>query len=121
MPKNEDAPVKQPKPGEKDFDWAAEYGTTDLYIHTFRDGTVVGLKAFNAIFSKTWLYKIRNLQTDVDVELAALDRGSCDAARAVLDKLDPDAEGDPIDELWKAWSTAGTQHGESGEGLTPGN
>lgn len=114
-------PIAEPKPGDKDYDWVKEYGTDDLYTHTFGDGTVVALKQFNAIFSKTWLFKIRNLRTDVDVELAAIDRGCCDTARAVLGDLDPDAEGDPIDELWKAWSTSGTQRGENDEGLTPGN
>ena len=100
-------PKPEPKPGEAGYDWAAVYGTEDIYTHTFPDGTVVGLKAFKSIFSKTWLYKIRSLKTNVDVELAAIDRGSCPEARAVLEGLD-DTAGDPIDELWAAWSTADT-------------
>lgn len=111
----------EPKPGDKDFDWANLYGTDDLYVHTFSDGKVVALKPFSAIFSKTWLYKIRNFKSAVDIELAAIDRGSCDAAREVLGSLDDSGDGDPIDDLWKAWSTAGTSHGDGDEGLTSGN
>lgn len=103
----------QPKPGEAGYDWAAQYGTKDLYVHTFPNGKVVALKPFGSIYSKTWLYKIRTLQTDVDIEFAALDRGACDAAREVLRSLD-DSDGDPLDELFKAWAASAT------EGLTPG-
>lgn len=110
-----------PQPGDKDFDWVAEYGTDDVYIHTFSDGKVVGLKSFKSIFSKTWLYKIRHLQTDVDVELAAIERGTCDPARVVLAGLDDSGDDDPIDELFKAWSQAGTSRGDGDKGLTPGN
>jgi hypothetical protein len=103
----------KPKPGAADYDWAADYGTADLYSHTFPSGTVVALKPFASIYSKTWLYKIRTLQTDVDIEFAAIDRGASDTARAVLRDLD-DTDGDPIDELFKAWAASAT------EGLTPG-
>ena len=111
--------VAEPKPGDADYDWAPHYPAgTELYIHKFDDGTVVALKSFATIFSKTWLYKIRNLKTNVDIELAAIDRGSCDEAREVLENLED--EGDPLDELWKAWSTTSTSHGDD-EGLTSGN
>lgn len=106
-------PKPDPKPGDADFDWSVLYGTDELYVHTFPDGTVVALKSFGSIFSKTWLYKIRSLKTNVDVELAAIDRGTCPQARAVLEQLD-DSEGDPIDELWSAWSSS------AGEGITSG-
>lgn len=115
----EKAAKPESKPGDKDFDWATLYGTDELYVHTFPGGTVVALKPFSSIFSKTWLYKIRSLKTNVDVELAAIDRGSCPVARAVLEDLD-DAEGDPIDDLWTAWSTSDTQNAD-GEGLSAGN
>lgn len=123
MPKDKNAdtePVQageEPKPGEAGFDWPGVYGTDDLYLHTFGCGTVVALKSFKSIFSKTWLYKIRSLKTNVDVELAAIDRGSCPEARAVLEGLD-DTSGDPIDELWSAWSTADSL---GDEGLSSGN
>jgi hypothetical protein len=110
-------PTPEPKPGEAGYDWSQHYDTENLYLHTFPDGTVVGLKPFTAIFSKTWLYKIRSLPTNVDVELAAIDRGSCPQARAVLEGLD-DTAGDPIDELWKAWSTSDVK---TGEGLSSKN
>ncbi len=114
------APVEpKPGPGAPDYDWAPHYDTDDLYTHTFADGTVVVIKSFGAIYSKTFLYKARNLPTDTDIEFAAIDRASCPAAREVLGALD-DTVGDPLDELWKAWVAAGTAHGEGDPGLTPG-
>jgi hypothetical protein len=120
----EDAPSApvEPKPGPPgapDYDWAPHYDTDDLYTHTFADGTVVVIKSFGTIYSKTFLYKARNLPTDTDIEFAAIDRASCPAAREVLGALD-DTVGDPLDELWKAWVAAGTAHGEGDPGLTPG-
>jgi len=118
-----DVPVEDPKPeptptakpGEAGYDWAAQYpGVENLYLHTFPDGTVVGLKPFSSIYSKTWLYKLRKATSDVDIEFAALDRGSCDVARAVLESL-PDTEGDPLSDLFKAWAAAASEGG-----LTPG-
>lgn len=109
----------EPKPGDPDYDWSAHYGTEDLYRHTFADGTVVALKPFGSIYSKTWLYKIRNMATDVDVQFASIDRASCETARAVLESLD-DTVGDPLDDLFTAWVAAGTQRAEGDQGLTPG-
>jgi hypothetical protein len=109
----EPKPEPKPKPGAAGYDWAAQYNTDNLYVHTFPSGTVVALKPFGSIYSKTWLYKIRTLQTDVDIEFAAIDRGACDVAREVLRTLD-DSDGDPIDDLFKAWAASAT------EGLTPG-
>lgn len=100
------------EPGDKDYDWAKEYGTDDLFTYTLPNGKMVALKAFGNIFSKTWLFKIRNLKTNVDVELAAIDRGTCDTAKQLLEDLD-DADGDPISDLWAAWT--------SDEGVTSGN
>lgn len=117
----ESAPYRpaEPKPGAPDYDWSAHYGTDDLYRHTFADGTVVALKPFGSIYSKTWLYKIRNMVTDVDVQFASIDRASCETARAVLESLD-DTVGDPLDDLFTAWVAAGTQHADGDEGLTSG-
>lgn len=114
-------PAEEPKPGDAGYDWAQHYGTDKLYVHTFPDGKVVALKEFSGIFSKTWLYKIRNLKTNVDIELAAIDRGTCDEAKAVLEDLDDDGADDPIADLWKAWSGSGTSNGDGDEGLTSGN
>lgn len=113
-------PEKKPKPGDADYDWSTHYDTDDLYIHTFPDGKVLAIKAFGKIYSKTFLYKIRYLATEADVEFAALDRASCDVAREVLANLD-DTVGDPIEDLYQAWLAAGTAQAEGGEGLTPGN
>lgn len=106
-PEPQESPEKPaPQPGDKDYDWVKEYGTDDLYIHTLPNGKVVALQSFQAIFSKTWLFKIRNLKTNVDVELAAIDRGTCEAAKNLLEDLDDIRDTDPIADLWKAWSGA---------------
>lgn len=106
-----------PKPGDAEYNWADHYGTdTDLYTHTFADGTVIALKTFASIYSKTWLYKIRDLDTDIDVQFAAIDRAACETAKQVLLGLD-DTTGDPIDELWTAWSATS----ETRDGMTAGN
>jgi len=110
-----------PKLGDPGYDWSQHYDTDKLYTHTFPNGKVVALKEFGGIFSKTWLYKIRNLKTNVDIELAAIDRGTCDEAKQLLEELDDDGEDDPIADLWKAWSAAGTSNGDGDEGLTAGN
>lgn len=109
----------EPKPGDADYDWSGHYDTTDLYSHTFPDGTVVAIKPFASIYSKTWLYKIRQLQTDTDIEFAAIDRAACPTAQEVLMNLD-DTEGDPFDDLYKGWLEAGTKNADGDKGLTPG-
>ncbi|CQD15709.1 hypothetical protein BN970_03302 [Mycolicibacterium conceptionense] len=111
--------LPEPKPGDPDYDWSGHYDTTDLYTHTFPDGTVVAIKPFAAIYSKTWLYKIRQLQTDTDIEFAAIDRAACPTAQEVLMNLD-DTEGDPFDDLYKGWLEAGTKNADGDKGLTPG-
>lgn len=116
--------AEQPKPGDADFDWTKAYDTEDLFVHTFSDGKVVALRPFNAIYNKTWLYKLRNIESNDTVIILSIDRASCAEARLVLSGLDDErGAADPIDDLWKAWSTAGTSHsGEpDGEGLTAGN
>lgn len=108
------------EPGDPGYDWSTHYGDADTYIHTFPNGKVVALKSFASIYNKTWLYKIRNARTDSEIEFAAIERGSCPEARAVLEDLD-DTDGDPINDLWKAWVKAGTSRGDGDEGLEPGN
>ena len=111
--------LPEPKPGDPDYDWSGHYDTTDLYTHRFPDGTVVAIKPFASIYSKTWLYKIRQLQTDTDIEFAAIDRAACPTAQEVLMNLD-DTEGDPFEDLYKAWLEAGTKNAEGDKGLTSG-
>lgn len=119
-PANEPAKPK-PKPGDAEFDWSAVYGPdVPLYIHTFSDGTVVALKTMNAIYNKTWLYKLRTAKTEVEVVVRSIERAGCAEALAVLDNLD-DTAGDPIDELYTAWIRQSTSRGDGDEGLTPGN
>jgi hypothetical protein len=114
-------PAEEPKPGDAGYDWAQHYGTDKLYTHTFPDGKVVALKTFDSIFNKTWMYKIRKLQTNIDIQMAALDRGACDVAQEILEGLDDSGDNDPIDDLYSAWSKAVTSNGDGDEGLTPGN
>jgi hypothetical protein len=115
----EETEPPEPKVGDADYDWSAHYDTEDLYTHTFADGKVVVLKSFRSIFSKTWLYKMREMPTNVDVEMAAIDRGACETAREFLLSLD-DSEGDPLNELYEAWVSGGTKEANAGKGLTPG-
>lgn len=120
-----DEPVKpELKPGDAGYDWAPHYGSTpaaDLYTHTFPGGTTVAIRTFGSIYSKTWLYKLRNAQTDTDIQFAAIDRAACDTAQAIIEAVDAPLGGpDPIDELWEAWSKAGTSHIGDGDGLTTG-
>ena len=109
----------EPKPGDANYDWSGHYDTTELYTHTFPDGTVVAIKPFASIYSKTWLYKIRQLQTDTDIEFAAIDRAACPTAQEVLMNLD-DTKGDPFKDLYKAWLEAGTKNADGDKGLTSG-
>lgn len=110
----------KPKPGDADYDWAQHYPeNTPLYVHTFPDGKVVAIKTFAAIYSKTFLYKVRDMPTDIDIEFAALDRAGCPQAKAVFLALD-DTDGDPISDLYRAWIAAGTSNGDGDKGLTAG-
>ena len=111
----QDEPAKdKPKPGDAGYDWAAVYGTDDLYIHTFSNGKVVALKAFTSIFDEVWLFKNRKLD-DTPLKFNAIERGACPAAQAVLESLPDDGSiGTPISDLFSAWTSAATG------GLTPG-
>ncbi|MGX9669923.1 hypothetical protein [Mycobacterium sp. HM-7] len=104
---------KPPVPGDPDYDWSQHYPDgTELFTYTFPGGKTVALKAFSAIYSKTWLYKISELQSDIDIEFAALKRGGCPQVHAVLIQLD-DTVGDPIADLYRAW--IGAEGLDSGE------
>lgn len=120
-PAEEAADQPQPKPGDAGFDWTPLYGTGDLYTHTFADGTVVAIRSFGSIYSKTFLYKLRNAQVDTDIQFAAIDRAACATAQAIIESLEaPIGGADPVDELWDAWSKAGTGHAEGDKGLSLG-
>lgn len=116
----DDVPVK-PKPGDPEYDWSQHYGDDEVYLHTFPNGVVVGIRSFAAIYNKTWLRKMRKLGTNAEVEFSALDRASCEAASLVLDDLPDDTDVDYLDELFTAWTKSGTSRGDGDEGLTPGN
>jgi hypothetical protein len=109
-------PESEPKPvpGDPGYDWAPHYDTDDLYTHTFGNGKVVALKSFRKIFSKTWLLKMSELPTNIDVELAAIRRAACPAAMQFLLTLPDDGPDDPVADLYTAWLDSGT------DGLTPG-
>ena len=99
-----------------DYDWSGHYGTDDLYTHAYPDGQVVALRRFKDIYSKQWLRSIRNLQTDFDIESAAIDRAACDVARELIDNRPcPIGGPDDFQELWKAWSSADAEGVTAGE------
>ncbi|SKU84634.1 Uncharacterised protein [Mycobacteroides abscessus subsp. abscessus] len=122
-----DAPQK-PLPGDAAYDWSAHYGEdVELYRHTFRDGTVVALRPFGSVFSKTLLWKLRNAESEAEVQFTAIMRGGCPAVDVVLDRvaaaaLDADDyEYDPIDDLFGSWMKAGTSTTEDADdGLSLG-
>ncbi|SKI75369.1 hypothetical protein [Mycobacteroides abscessus] len=117
-----------PLPGDADYDWSAHYGEdVELYRHTFRDGTVVALRPFGAVFSKTLLWKLRNAEATTEVEFTTIMRGGCPAVDVVLDRVagavidSDDYEYDPIDDLFQSWMKAGTSTTpESNDGLSLG-
>lgn len=111
---------RKPEIGDPDYDWSQHYDTDDLYTHTFPDGKVVTIKSMAAIYSKTWLYKIRDVKTEAQIAILGIERAACPEANALLMSLD-DTTGDPFDDLYKAWLQASTSHGEGDEGLTSGN
>lgn len=113
--------VAKPKPGDVDYDWTADYGTADLFRYTLPDGKLVALRTIAAVYTKTWMFKLRNARSNAEVEFAALERAACPAALAVIESLDDDAEGDPVDALFKAWLKNGTSNGEGDDGLSTGN
>jgi len=119
-PPDDSEPARTPKPGDADYDWSPHYDTTDLYRHTFKDGTVVVIRSMQAIQSRTWMYKMRDVKSDNQFIVLAISRASCVVADGVLMGLD-DTHGDPIDELWTAWLAAGTSRGDGDEGLSAGN
>lgn len=117
-----------PLPGAADYDWSAHYGEdVELYRHTFRDGTVVALRPFGSVFSKTLLWKLRNADSESEVQFTAIMRGGCPAVDVVLDRVagavidSDDYEYDPIDDLFASWMKAGTSTTpESNDGLSLG-
>lgn len=111
-----DETLPDPKPGDPDYDWSGRYGTDDLYVHRYPDGQVVALRRFKDIYSKQWLRSIRNLQTDFDIESAAIDRASCEVAKELIDNRPCPIDGpDDFQELWKAWSSADAEGVTAGE------
>ncbi|OHU53809.1 hypothetical protein BKG81_06820 [Mycobacteroides chelonae] len=117
-----------PLPGAEDYDWSVHYGEdVELYRHTFRDGTVVALRPFGSVFSKTLLWKLRNAEATSEVEFTTIMRGGCPAVDVVLDRVagavidSDDYEYDPIDDLFQSWMKAGTSTApESNDGLSLG-
>lgn len=110
-----------PRPGDPDYDWAPHYPDgAKLFHYTFPDGKVVALRTFGAIYSKAWLYKIRHLQSDSDFQFAAIDRGACETAQAVLASVDAPFDTDPFEALWAAWINPDAAHGDGEKALDSG-
>ncbi|WP_409430543.1 hypothetical protein ACJEIK_26265 [Mycobacterium sp. SMC-16] len=110
-----------PVPGDANYDWSQHYPKgTELYTHTYPDGKVVALRLFRDIYSKQFLRSIRHLETDFDVESAAIDRGACPAAQELIDSRPCPVDGpDDFHELWKAW-TSDSSDDDDAEGVTAG-
>lgn len=118
--KVEEKPV--PKPGDADYDWSPHYpAAAKLFRHTLPNGKVIAIREFGAIYSKGWLYKIRNFDSDVDFQFAAIDRAACETVQALIASVATpvDSDTDPFDELWSAWVAAATSH-DGKKGMTPG-
>ncbi|WP_396921683.1 hypothetical protein [Mycolicibacterium sp.] len=109
--------LPEPKPGDPDYDWSHHYPEgVDLYTHTYPNGTVVSLRRFKDIYSKQWLRSIRNLESDFDIQNAAIDRAACETAQEVIDAVPcPIGEPDQFDALFEAWQKA-----DLDESVTPG-
>lgn len=118
----EKAKRPDPRPGDAEYEWEPHYPEgAALFRYTFADGTFVALRKFADIYSKAWLYKIRNLQTDSDFQFASIDRGSCETAQDVLAAIDAPLDApDPFEELWTAWTAPDTSHGDGDKGLDSG-
>lgn len=115
-------PAEPPKPGDADYDWSAHYPKgAKLFHHTLPNGKVIAIREFGAIYSKGWLYKIRNFDSDVDFQFAAIDRAACETVQALIASVDTpvDSDADPFDDLWSAWVAAATSH-DGEKGMTPG-
>lgn len=111
--------MAEPNPGEPGYDWSQHYPEgAELYRHVYPDGQVVALRRFRDIYSKQFLRSIRHLETDFDVESAAIDRGACQAAQELIDSRPCPVDGpDDFHELWKAWTSDGS---DDAEGVTAG-
>ena len=116
-PKPGSAKKSEPKAGDVAYDWSHHYPEgVDLYTHTYPNGTVVALRRFKDIYSKQWLRSIRNLETDFDIQNAAIDRAACETAQEVIDAVPcPIGEPDQFDALFEAWQKA-----DLDESVTPG-
>lgn len=113
--------VRTPVPGDADYNWSQHYPEgTELFTYIYPDGKVVALRRFGDIYSKQFLRSIRHLETDFDIESAAIDRGACDIAQELIDNRPCPVDGpDDFAELWKAWTSNGDAD-EDTEGVPAG-
>jgi hypothetical protein len=57
-------PVPKPKPGTKEFDWAAEYPGEECYVFTSSEGLTIGLTKLNPVTRKPKPGKLRRLHRE---------------------------------------------------------
>ncbi|MGH3956950.1 MAG: hypothetical protein ACRDTI_23235 [Mycobacterium sp.] len=126
-PEGKPVETDKPLPGAADYDWSAHYGDAELYRHTFRDGTVVAIRTFGVVFSKTLLWNLRHAESTSEAEFTGIMRAGCPAVDIVLDRVaravvdSDDYEYDPIDDLFASWMKAGTSSTpEANDGLSLG-
>ena len=114
-----------PKPGDPDYEWAVHYPKgLELYWHTFPNGKSVAIVDFGEIYDEAWLYTIRDLETPLQVETAALNRASCPTADAVIEDAMSNrplgAKDNPWRDLHDAWRAAATARAEGQNGIDSG-
>ncbi len=114
--KLEDEAAPPPKPGDKDYDWAAVYGDLGVYLHELPGGMFVGLPKFE--FPNTTLLveldDVPEMKQPRWMLMKALELSpaAADLVRSV--KVPYGAKSDPIGDLIGKWIADAT------EGLTPG-
>lgn len=91
--------------GTAGYDWSRHYGTTDLFTHTFGDGTLIAMRTAANVCTADLLETMRRQSSGTAAAFTALDHAMCEEARALLLAID-DSGQDPVSELFAAWATA---------------
>lgn len=100
-----------PKPGDTEYDWAAEYVGEDCYVFTASDGTTVGLAAAAGDRKlKPGDFRKMSHMEPWQQNFYLIEKVASPAALALSDNLDDQDYADLM-QGWTEWS--GTSQGES--------